>query len=146
MKVVLDSQGYALYFSRSRIPYPREAAALCYRHAGIHGYRVGFLKGMRASSEPAGEGRGARAAARAVARPAHRGGGEPGRHSSRRRYAGGSGGGANEWSKLILLGAPGAGGHAGGDPFEEVRHPQISTGDMLRAAVKAGTPLGVAAK
>ena len=32
VKVVLDSQGYALYFSRSRIPYPREAAALCYRH------------------------------------------------------------------------------------------------------------------
>ena len=44
VKVVLDSQGYALYFSRSRIPYPREAAALCYRHAGIYGYRVGFLK------------------------------------------------------------------------------------------------------
>lgn len=44
VKVVLDSQGYALYFSRSRIPYPREAAAHCYRHAGIYGYRVGFLK------------------------------------------------------------------------------------------------------
>lgn len=44
VKVVLDSQGYALYFSRSRIPYPREAVALCYRHAGIYGYRVGFLK------------------------------------------------------------------------------------------------------
>ena len=44
VKVVLDSRGYALYFSRSRIPYPREPGAPCYRHAGIYGYRVGFLK------------------------------------------------------------------------------------------------------
>jgi 3-deoxy-manno-octulosonate cytidylyltransferase (CMP-KDO synthetase) len=44
VKVVLDAQGYALYFSRSRIPYPRDGAGLCYRHAGIYGYRVGFLK------------------------------------------------------------------------------------------------------
>ena len=45
VKVVLDAAGYALYFSRSQIPYPREAgAAACYRHAGIYGYRVGFLK------------------------------------------------------------------------------------------------------
>ena len=44
VKVVLDAEGYALYFSRSRIPYPREAAAKCYRHAGIYGYRVAFLK------------------------------------------------------------------------------------------------------
>ena len=44
VKVVLDAEGYALYFSRSRIPYPREGAAACYRHAGIYGYRVGFLK------------------------------------------------------------------------------------------------------
>jgi 3-deoxy-manno-octulosonate cytidylyltransferase (CMP-KDO synthetase) len=44
VKVVLDAQGYALYFSRSRIPYPREPGAPCYRHAGIYGYRVGFLK------------------------------------------------------------------------------------------------------
>ena len=44
VKVVMDAEGYALYFSRSRIPYPREAAAACYRHAGIYGYRVGFLK------------------------------------------------------------------------------------------------------
>jgi 3-deoxy-manno-octulosonate cytidylyltransferase (CMP-KDO synthetase) len=45
VKVVLDAAGYALYFSRSQIPYPREPdAAACYRHAGIYGYRVGFLK------------------------------------------------------------------------------------------------------
>ena len=44
VKVVLDAKGYALYFSRSRIPYPREAAGTtCYRHAGIYAYRVGFL-------------------------------------------------------------------------------------------------------
>ena len=44
VKVVLDAAGYALYFSRSQIPYPREPGAACYRHAGIYGYRVGFLK------------------------------------------------------------------------------------------------------
>ena len=44
VKVVLDREGYALYFSRSQIPYPREAAAVTYRHAGIYGYRVSFLK------------------------------------------------------------------------------------------------------
>jgi 3-deoxy-manno-octulosonate cytidylyltransferase (CMP-KDO synthetase) len=44
VKVVLDAQGYALYFSRSRIPYPREKSGPCYRHAGIYGYRVAFLK------------------------------------------------------------------------------------------------------
>ena len=43
VKVALDAEGYALYFSRSRIPYPRDGAAECYRHAGIYGYRVGFL-------------------------------------------------------------------------------------------------------
>jgi len=44
VKVVLDAKGYALYFSRSRIPYPREGEGICYRHAGIYGYRAGFLK------------------------------------------------------------------------------------------------------
>jgi 3-deoxy-manno-octulosonate cytidylyltransferase (CMP-KDO synthetase) len=44
VKVVLDAAGYALYFSRSQIPYPREPGAPCYRHAGIYGYRVSFLK------------------------------------------------------------------------------------------------------
>jgi 3-deoxy-manno-octulosonate cytidylyltransferase (CMP-KDO synthetase) len=44
VKVVMDAKGYALYFSRSRIPFPREADAECFRHAGLYGYRVGFLK------------------------------------------------------------------------------------------------------
>jgi 3-deoxy-manno-octulosonate cytidylyltransferase (CMP-KDO synthetase) len=44
VKVAMDARGYALYFSRSRIPYPREPGAPCYRHAGIYGYRAGFLK------------------------------------------------------------------------------------------------------
>ena len=43
VKVVLDARGYALYFSRSPIPYPREPGATCYRHAGIYAYRAGFL-------------------------------------------------------------------------------------------------------
>lgn len=53
VKVVLDGQGHALYFSRAPIPFPRDAfgsgAELplelpAYRHIGIYAYRASFLK------------------------------------------------------------------------------------------------------
>ena len=54
VKVVLDHQGYALYFSRAPVPYARDAYAggitavpaglPAYRHIGVYGYRAGFLK------------------------------------------------------------------------------------------------------
>jgi len=54
VKVVLDDDGYALYFSRAPVPYARDAfergirrvpAGLpVYRHLGIYAYRAGFLK------------------------------------------------------------------------------------------------------
>ena len=56
VKVVLDAQCYALYFSRAPIPYARDVwggasggqdaprGLPCYRHMGIYGYRAGFLE------------------------------------------------------------------------------------------------------
>jgi 3-deoxy-manno-octulosonate cytidylyltransferase (CMP-KDO synthetase) len=54
VKVVLDHDGYALYFSRAPIPYARDAFARgiariparlpSYRHLGIYAYRAGFLR------------------------------------------------------------------------------------------------------
>ncbi len=48
VKVVMDAEGHALYFSRSPIPYPRDDAhkqnIKAHRHIGIYAYRVGFLK------------------------------------------------------------------------------------------------------
>ena len=54
VKVVLDRSGYALYFSRAPIPYPRDSFALnqgalptglpSYRHIGIYAYRARFLR------------------------------------------------------------------------------------------------------
>ncbi|HYN54609.1 MAG TPA: 3-deoxy-manno-octulosonate cytidylyltransferase [Methylotenera sp.] len=61
VKVVLDAQGCALYFSRAPIPYPRDAFAAnaelpldipAYRHIGIYAYRAKFLK-QYASIPPA---------------------------------------------------------------------------------------------
>jgi len=49
--------------------------------------------------------------------------------------------------RLVLLGAPGSGkGTQAAMLKAELRVPHISTGDLLRAAVKAGTPLGLQAK
>ncbi len=53
VKLVLNRQGHALYFSRAPIPWWREASStlnpsvapgLVFRHVGLYGYRVGFLK------------------------------------------------------------------------------------------------------
>ena len=48
VKVVMDANGNALYFSRAPIPYPRDdahkAKLHAHRHIGIYAYRVGFLK------------------------------------------------------------------------------------------------------
>jgi 3-deoxy-manno-octulosonate cytidylyltransferase (CMP-KDO synthetase) len=43
VKLVLDHRGRALYFSRSRIPYPRQPGARTLQHVGIYAYRREFL-------------------------------------------------------------------------------------------------------
>ena len=66
VKVVLDRQRRALYFSRSPIPFPREGAGSYLRHQGIYGYRrETLLRFVRWKTVPAGTGRIARAIARA---------------------------------------------------------------------------------
>lgn len=65
VKVVLDAQGYALYFSRAPIPWARDAYPSAfslplslppglpvYRHVGLYAYRVGFLKVYPRLSRP----------------------------------------------------------------------------------------------
>jgi 3-deoxy-manno-octulosonate cytidylyltransferase (CMP-KDO synthetase) len=45
VKVVLDAQGCALYFSRAQVPYPRDGTApRAMRHIGIYAYRVAYLR------------------------------------------------------------------------------------------------------
>ena len=63
VKVVLDRDGYALYFSRAPIPYARDAFAQglrelpaglpVYRHLGIYAYRTRFLKDFTRLRAPA---------------------------------------------------------------------------------------------
>ncbi|MBI5234738.1 MAG: 3-deoxy-manno-octulosonate cytidylyltransferase, partial [Deltaproteobacteria bacterium] len=43
VKVVCDSSGYALYFSRSQVPYARNPCVI-YKHIGLYVYRRGFLE------------------------------------------------------------------------------------------------------
>jgi len=54
VKVVRDAQDFALYFSRAPIPWERDALGMetdpshgqCFRHLGIYGYRVGYLRSL----------------------------------------------------------------------------------------------------
>ena len=65
VKVVIDGQGYALYFSRAPIPFARDAFALsrdalpqglpAYRHIGIYAYRVRYLREYASLSPTAAE-------------------------------------------------------------------------------------------
>lgn len=43
VKVVFGTDGFALYFSRAPIPWPREGSGDYYKHIGIYAYRAGFL-------------------------------------------------------------------------------------------------------
>ncbi len=44
VKVVFDANGYALYFSRAPIPFPRDGGSLpAHRHLGLYAYRAGYV-------------------------------------------------------------------------------------------------------
>ena len=97
VKVVLDAQGFALYFSRAPIPWWRDGFAAGsqalpepapLRHVGIYGYRAGFLRAFPRLAPAPIEARGAGAAARPVARPPHRGARDRRPRRARRRHAG----------------------------------------------------------
>jgi len=50
VKVVVDKDGYALYFSRAPIPWPRDGGtAVARRHIGLYAYRAGGLKAISAA-------------------------------------------------------------------------------------------------
>ncbi len=53
VKVVTDSRGYALYFSRAPIPWPRDGQMPPFvrRHVGIYAYRVSALSAIASSSQ-----------------------------------------------------------------------------------------------
>jgi 3-deoxy-manno-octulosonate cytidylyltransferase (CMP-KDO synthetase) len=59
VKVILDDNGFAIYFSRATIPYPRDAARLAdaraaaLHHHGIYAYRCGVLRSLVASKPSA---------------------------------------------------------------------------------------------
>jgi 3-deoxy-manno-octulosonate cytidylyltransferase (CMP-KDO synthetase) len=65
VKVVIDAEGYAQYFSRAPIPYARDAFAKgrdllpeglpAFRHIGIYAYRVSFLRRYSGLSPTAAE-------------------------------------------------------------------------------------------
>lgn len=47
VKVVADSRGFALYFSRAPVPYNRTGSAAYFKHLGIYGYRRAFLQALK---------------------------------------------------------------------------------------------------
>ncbi len=69
VKVVTDKDGWALYFSRAPIPWPRDGGMpTARRHVGLYAYRAGGLKAISAAAAVRARGDGAaRAAASAVA-------------------------------------------------------------------------------